>query len=381
MKKKFLFFVFIDAFGHEIYKKYRFMDPVIKNDKKLKTVFGFSSTCEPSIFSGRYPTEHGHWSSYFYDEKGSPFKAFRFMKHLPNKIFGNWRVRKILEKYIYAKNKYTGYFSTYNVPYDKLGYFDYLEKHDYFVPGGILKTDTILDYCAQKNIPYHCSNWRLSEEENISIARKEIETQQNQFMYLYLPHLDAVLHKYGKFHKNVDKKIRWLEKHINELYELAVEKYEDVDFYVLSDHGMTDTIQDFDLIAAIEELDLTYGKDYIAMYDSTMARFWFLNDRAEKKITEKLNSIHVGKILNQDDLEYLHVNFEDNKFGDIIFLLDPGVLLCPSYMGQNTLKGMHGFHPDDADSYACLLSNKEIEDQTQSIVDVRRIMEKFLENG
>ena len=33
-----------------------------------------------------------------------------------------------------------------------LPYFDYLEKHDYFVPGGILRTDTIFDWCVENNV-------------------------------------------------------------------------------------------------------------------------------------------------------------------------------------------------------------------------------------
>ena len=37
-----------------------------------------------------------------------------------------------------------------------------------------------------------------------------------------------------------------------------------------------------------ENLGLRFGTDYAAMYDSTMARFWFLNDAARARVTRAL---------------------------------------------------------------------------------------------
>ena len=35
-------------------------------------------------------------------------------------------------------------------------------------------------------------------------------------------------------------------------------------------------------VAEIEALPLTYGRDYVAVYDSTMARFWFLKETSRQ---------------------------------------------------------------------------------------------------
>ena len=44
----------------------------------------------------------------------------------------------------------------------------------------------------------------------------------------------------------------------------------------------------------------------------------------------------------------------------MFFLLDPGVLLCPSDMGAQPLRGMHGYAPDHADSTALIASTEPI---------------------
>ena len=43
-----------------------------------------------------------------------------------------------------------------------------------------------------------------------------------------------------------------------------------------------------DLAAEVESTGLGTPEDYLAVYDSTMARFWFFSDDARKKITERL---------------------------------------------------------------------------------------------
>ena len=73
----------------------------------------------------------------------------------------------------------------------------------------------------------------------------------------------------------VKEKIDWLETNIRQTLDQAKDVYDEVSLYVISDHGMADVIGDADVISKIKETGLKYGKDYVAMYDSTMARFGF----------------------------------------------------------------------------------------------------------
>ncbi|MBI2951474.1 hypothetical protein HYY27_05230, partial [bacterium] len=61
-RRKLALFVFIDAFGWEILRRRPFLDDLLKVKAPLTTVLGYSSTCDPTILTGRLPREHGHFS-------------------------------------------------------------------------------------------------------------------------------------------------------------------------------------------------------------------------------------------------------------------------------------------------------------------------------
>ena len=94
------------------------------------------------------------------------------------------------------------------------------------------------------------------------------------------------------------------------------------------------------------------AKDYAVVYDSTMARFWFFNDHARRQITKRLQQVPQGRIVPDAELEELGTLFPDRYFGELIFLVQEGVLIVPSHMGERPIRAMHGYHPSDPQSYA-----------------------------
>ncbi len=371
-------YVFIDALGWEIFQRYGFLEKLAPNSRKLKTTFGFSSAADPSILTGRYPDEHLHWSSFYYDPENSPFRGMQLLAKLPPRIFDRWRVRHNLSKIIRRVHSYTGYFQLYSVPFAYLPYFDYLEKKDYFVPGGILATDTIFDWCVNHQIPYYCSNWRHSEEQILLENKKIISEGQAEFIYVYLPKLDGVMHNHGPFSDETQSKLKYLEEQTTKLYQFASSIYDEVSLYVISDHGMAPVTGSHDLKRDIEALGFKYGLDYVAFYDSTMARFWWLNKEAESAIMDLLRSLDYGYIVSTEELKRLRVYFPHRKFGDVYFLMNEGFLINPSYMGLSEIPGMHGYHPDAPHSYSLMLSNRDIPEEIESITDIRKTMENEL---
>ncbi len=376
MGKKLTLFVFIDAFGWEVYSRYGFLGELLPNARRLETTFGFSSAADPSILTGRYPDEHTHWSCFYYNPENSPFKPLKLLSFLPRRLFDRWRVRHLLSKVLKKVYGWTGYFQLYSVPFNVLPYFDYLEKKDYFVPGGILRTDTIFDYCAENGIDYHCSNWRKDETEVVEDLKKDIEREKIKFAYLYLPQLDAVMHEYGTEAAEVEAKICELEQKVRDVYEFARQHYDEVALYAISDHGMADVTENVDLISKVDSAGLKFGEDYVAMYDSTMARFWFMNDKSRQTINSLLKEVDQGYIVPEEELKQMRVFFADHKFGETIFLMNSGVLIVPSFMGLHSVPGMHGYHPLAKDSYCFILGNNSIGENINSITDIRKVMER-----
>jgi hypothetical protein len=142
--------------------------------------------------------------------------------------------------------------------------------------------------------------------------------------------------------------------------DCAREHYGEVLLTIFSDHGMANCDRLLDLKARVETLGLRMGLDYAMVYDSTMARFWFFNDRARGLVTECLAGVKEGRVLPDSELRDLGALFPDRYFGELIFLVEEGVLIVPSHMGERPIRAMHGYHPDDRHSYASLLTNYSI---------------------
>lgn len=373
---KLALFVFIDAFGYELLKREPFLDDLLPHKSPLGTIFGYSSTCDPTIITGLLPRDHDHFSFFAYKPEKSPFALCRLLSILPHSITRRGRVRRLMSRFIKRLYGYTGYFQIYNMPFDKIPLFEYTEKRDLYQPGGINSgARTIFDELRDRKIPFYLSEWWKPEAHNLATLTDDLKQGQIEFAYLYMAQMDAVLHEHGPEAPEGSEKIRWYDKQMRKLLDVAHENYDDVNLYVFSDHGMTFCHEDCDLIPRIDALGLTFGKDYAAVYDSTMARFWFLTDGAEAAIRGALAGESKGDILSQKQLHDWGCDFKHNRYGDLFFLMKPGVLLCPSFMGETHLAGMHGYAPDDKDSTASFATNVKLDTPPKRLEDLYALME------
>ncbi|MDB6019118.1 MAG: Type phosphodiesterase/nucleotide pyrophosphatase [Pedosphaera sp.] len=368
-------FVFVDACGWEIIKNDSFGGNFAPNRKRLASVFGYSSTCVPSILSGRWPVEHRNWCYFVYDPKNSPFKSVRPLRWLPTAITSRRIFRRWLTKFVKVHLKFRGYFDLYNIPFKYITLFDFTEKKSPLKPGGMNRGPNIFDFLEEKKIRYHVSAPEKPETENLAALIQDIESEQIDFAFLYWAGLDGLLHMVGNQSPEVPAKLRVYEQWIEQLMAAAQKHYAEVRLYVFSDHGMANCDELLDLKAKIEVLDVQMEKDYVVVYDSTMARFWFFNDRARQLITTALQQVPQGRILPDAELEEMRTLFTDRYFGELIFLVKEGVLIVPSHMGERPIRGMHGYHPTDKHSYAMLATNQaDIPEEVTAIPDVFKLM-------
>jgi hypothetical protein len=134
---------------------------------------------------------------------------------------------------------------------------------------------------------------------------------------------------------------------------------------------MTPVEHRYDLVTQVEKLGLRQPEDYLAVYDSTMARYWFFNETAKKQVVDLLIEVKQGHFLSDHELKELGILFDDRRYGELIFLMDPGWLLTRSdFHGSWMPIGMHGYHPDDPYSDAVFLSNQKPVRPVLAICDV-----------
>lgn len=374
-KKKLSLFLFIDAFGWEVRQRHPdFLKGLIVDSKPLETILGYSSACDPSIISGLTPSEHKLWSSYFYDPKNSPFKWTKPLGLLPNFIFNRGRVRGRMSRWVKEKCGITGYFQLYAVPFKDLHLFNYAEQKRIWEPGGLPRGKTIFDRMTEQDIPYYVHDSNLTDEQRIDSLHAHIENQAIEFAYCSFGKLDALMHAKGNDHPDIGNLMDGYDAEFRKLITAAEQQYEEVAWYIFTDHGMHNVTDSFDLITDIQSLELQWISDYCAFYDSTMARFWFKNENARSKIFKCLGNHPQGRILTDDELKQHGVYFEDGQYGELIFLMNSGTQIAPSFMGVKPCAGMHGFNPADDDSKASISSNKPIPENITKIQHIHSLM-------
>ncbi len=375
-------FVFIDACGWEIIRQDPFARSLAPYRRRLRSVFGYSSACIPSILSGRWPAEHRNWSYFVYDPKNSPFQSLRHLRWLPHWFTSRRRVRRWLSRFVKARLKFRGYFDLYNMPFQHISLYDFTEKKSPLQPGGMNAGGNIFDWLEERRIRYHVSEPTRGEEPNLEAALRAIATEEIDFAFVYWPELDGLMHQVGNQAPEVPVKLRSYEEKLGRLLAGAREHYEQVQLYVFSDHGMANCDNHLDLRAHVDSLGLRLGEDYAVVYDSTMARFWFFNDRARQAVTDCLEDIPEGRVLGDDELADLGTLFPDRYFGELIYLMAEGTLIVPSHMGERPIRAMHGYHPDDPHSYASLLTNHlDIPEGITAIPDVYKLMTRDAERA
>jgi len=366
--------VFIDALGWEVLRNRRFLEEELPFRSKLRSVLGFSSACVPSILTGNQPRDHGHWSFFYHTRERSPFRPLRLLRWLPRGMTDRGRVRNWISKVVKRAYGFQGYFQLYNMPFKLIDRFDYCEKRDLFRPGGMNKGKSIFDHLEGSGVSFHCSDWRQPEDTNLESLQDSLVKGEISFAFLYLASMDGLLHQVGKSSKQVDDKLAWYEHRLRKLMALAREHYSEVRLFVCSDHGMATVEQTVDIGSKVDALGLHEGRDFVATYDSTMARFWFYSDTARQRISTLLSNMPEGRILTDKELQALGCDFDNQQYGELIFLLDAGVIIVPSHMGTQPITGMHGYHPDHPDSDASLLSNVPPPVRSECITDVFHLM-------
>ena len=147
-------FLFIDALGWDLVEPRAYLADILPYRKSAEMQFGYSCTAIPTILSGKRPAEHGHLGLFRFAPKDSPFRAVAaFMRCLkPASFWRRGRVRNQLSKLVKKLLGFTGYFQLYAVPPEKLGYMDYGEKKNLFVPGGLERVENLADRCERSGV-------------------------------------------------------------------------------------------------------------------------------------------------------------------------------------------------------------------------------------
>ncbi len=370
-------FILIDALGWNKVCETGFLPELSGTRVGLKAVLGYSGGCQAALFSGRTPAETGRWLMYYFTRNSRTFSAARRLRFLPRRVKDRGRFRRWLRSRVDPMIR--GYYSLYHVPMEALPFLDLSEKEDLYAPGGLAPARGILDDLEDGRVPYSVWSWRTPEADSLRELMDQMGRDEKRFYLLYWTKLDALMHEHGTRAREVDVHLRGYEEAIRRILDASSRLDGETRLFIFSDHGMIDTVGTIDLMGPVNRLGLRYGKDYVAFYDSTLARFSFFSKRARSEVGRILSAEEGGEVLDRESLESLGVYFPDARYGECVFLTDPGVIIEPSYMGDRAPAAMHGFHPDAPGSDAHLLSTVDVGRPMESVMDLYDVMRGELE--
>lgn len=367
-------YVLVDALGWEVIRGRGFLDDVLTDRRWLTTILGYSSGAIPTLLSGRTPSQHGHWNLFYRAPERSPFRWTRALAPLPRPLVENRVSRRVLKAVARRLSGYSGYFSLYDYPVAHLPYFDLTEKRDIYQPGG-LDCPSLFDRMREHGIRYEAYTYHTHTDAQIlELAPRRAAVTEARALFLYLSGLDHHLHFHIHDTESVRATVDWYEAGLRRVWDAAARAGRELRMFVFSDHGMTPIRWTCDVRRDVATLGLSIPADYLPAYDSTMARFWVFSDRAHRALRGLLAEHPSGTLLTDAELQRLGVWFEDGRYYHLLFLMKPGVLLCPSDMGSVRFAGMHGYHPSEPTADAVLLASVPIERGVDHITGVHAVL-------
>jgi predicted AlkP superfamily pyrophosphatase or phosphodiesterase len=311
---------------------------------ELVTLLGYSDAIDASIFTGTYPDTNGYWMKFQYSPRQSIFnkipltQPLMILDYIPTKIsYIRSGINLALYYTVYKKiSKQLGYdeLGSFNIPYRYLTKFDMTLKKSLIGENPFINIPTIFDILRSKNKSYYYTH---------NIKKDTIKILKNSTLSIvYFSDADAAAHLFGincpRFYNSLKK----LDNKIKFIFE-RFKGEKDTNFIIFSDHGMAPV----HTIFTFKELFKKQGfnKRFFLALDGTMVRFWYFDNKIKNEVRNLFENAPYGHFLNQDEKTNLRINFQHNKYGDDIFLLNQGYAIFPNYMSWARPHAMHAYHP------------------------------------
>src|SRR5262249_7836482 len=319
---------------------------------------------------------HGRWL--MYRRAGAPgvFRGFEWLRLLPPRIRRSWRVTRQLTRLV-ERRGVRGYFNLYDVPREELACFDLPQREDIFEPGG-LPCGSIWDTLRRRDVQWSGWNWRTPDSVARASALDAITRGRDDFVFLYSATLDARLHHEGSRGAGVAAELAAASTGLDDAAAAARRAGREPWLYLFSDHGMVDVTGTVDVMSRLARLPWRRGRDYLAFFDSTMARFWWRAPAPRHAIRRALAAAPPGRSLTPADLVDAGADFADHRYGEDLYLVDPGVLIVPSFMGLQPVAAMHGYDPAHPDMAGFLAANRPLPAEVARLADLRGFLEREL---
>ena len=348
-----------------------FLTKLLEDDvHKVISPLGYSNAIHGAFLSGCNPQTHGLWTHVYYEPNKK--SSFDFLKYfvwdsLLERIHPLLPVAEkvIIRKYLEKRGQTIPLLSP-STHLKKLS----IRYTPFVGPNVRFKVPSIFDICRDTRIQFNFV--KNSEFGKLKFESSKIPLNPKFRLNYILLSTDEHFHHLGLSHPKTILHLKEIDMFLSGLFERIQRKFSKFTYAIFSDHGLCPVSEKIDFLDFVsKEID---SEDFLIFIDATMARFWFFSDESKKTVEKTLDNVPFGYTLSSMHRKEYGVDFEDNKFGDIIFLFKPGLIPSPDSWGMSIsrlpLIAVHGYEPHDSSSYGFLTGNLSISAETIKAIDL-----------
>lgn len=348
----------------------------------LVPTFGF----EPDFayLAGLYPDEANGGAQFIRSPATSCFRSARFIPEICNRLprLPQKVLRKGLQR-LACRDAGSPFVTPAMIPFSQLPCFDVAMRRP-LDAANLWPRSTVFDLLRATQRPWlshWAPRWRVDITAVVERADRELHLPLD-LAFFHVGNLDRVGHAAGPDSIERRTEMTRVDAGVRQVYELARQRFPSLHILVFGDHGMVSVQRSLNVSGALAQLAARPGRDYEVFLDSTMARFWFFSDTARREIRSMLSELTDGRVLSSADLDHYHLKYIDNRFGDLLYVAAPGVLVSPNYyQGSAAIRGMHGYLPEVRDQQSAMILHGEGVRlaRLSSPVDMRRLFPTMLD--
>lgn len=342
---------------------------------RLESILGYSDCFKVSLFTGCYPDSTGYWMKFIFSEntKYQLPGLLNSIDYIPTKMKVAFRLflTRVLGEDM----------PIHMIPCKAMPFLDRTLDTDIEKCNHIGKCETLFSILKKNRISWNYLTTVKCRNYNLMLKKVKMSVQSNAVTILYMDELDYWGHRLGTESSIYNSILENVVDFVRLTIKKACSNRSNFRTVVFSDHGMISTPNHINLWNDVIR-DKMFGKDYIFFLDATTVRAYYLNDKETTKdrvgkIIERRLSKH-ARDLSLDEMRKKRLPIT-RKYGDRIWLLEPGYVLYPNFMSWLPPWGMHAYdpsHPSQTGLFA-YLGNEEID---TDIVRPTDIMPMILEN-
>ncbi len=410
------FLVLMDAFRHDYLSEAHtpFLYRCAQEGEHYERVVQSLGFCERSeILSGCTGAETGFFTAIGFDPANSSYTnvpglnlldrverltvplLLLFGEHFASRAHG--RLRRYVNNYFRSKG---ARMTSHMIPFPFLEYFSLTEDLVDHRRPGVFPRPSILDQLTDAgrsynyqsftavngNFPYH------SDEERLNAVVQACSKKADDLHLIYVSVPDTYGHECGPLSDGLWEKLSEMDRRLERWTQEIAEVSESNRFIFVGDHGMLSVTGQVNaeksILSAMKKQGLRAKRDFVYFLDSTMMRFWAISERARRIACEAVRQDEElqkkGLFLDEELARNWHVPWEDRRYGDLIWLANPGILVFPDFFHRTeSYLGMHGYDPTLPESQGvCIHWGDGIEPATRDsipLTGVYEVLKKSLE--